>query len=88
MVGAIFDGTRLPGPEVFSKNQKIVDINVEKWTEKVTVVKVTLLVPRRVLRFAVVEAQAQKTQRHKGRLPLKLRLPHKSHEAAGHEAEK
>ena len=57
MVGAIFDGTRLPGPEVFSKNQKIVDINVEKWTEKVTVVKVTLLVPRRLLRFAVVEAQ-------------------------------
>lgn len=43
MVGAIFDGTRLPGPEVFSKNQKIVDINVEKWTEKVTVVKVTLM---------------------------------------------
>ena len=40
MVGAIFAGTRLPGPEVFSKNQKIVDINVEKWTEKVTVVKV------------------------------------------------
>ena len=58
MVGAIFAGTRLPGPEVFSKNQKIVDINVEKWTEKVTVVKVTLLVPRRLLRFsAVVEAQ-------------------------------
>ena len=39
MVGAIFAGTRLLGPEVFSKNQKIVDINVEKWTEKVTVVK-------------------------------------------------
>ena len=58
MVGAIFAGTRLPGPEVFSKNQKIVDINVEKWTEKVTVVKVTLLVQRRLLRFsAVVEAQ-------------------------------
>lgn len=58
MVGAIFAGTRLLGPEVFSKNQKIVDINVEKWTEKVTVVKVTLLVPRRLLRFsAVVEAQ-------------------------------
>ena len=58
MVGAIFAGTRLPRPDVFSKNQKIVDINVEKWTEKVTVVKVTLLVPRRLLRFsAVVEAQ-------------------------------
>ena len=58
MVGVIFAGTRLPGPEVFSKNQKIVDINVDKWTEKVTVVKVTLLVPRRLLRFsAVVEAQ-------------------------------
>ena len=58
MVGAIFAGTRLPGPEVFSKNQRIVDINVEKWTEKVTVVKVTLLVPRFLLRFsAVVEAQ-------------------------------
>ena len=58
MVGAIFAGTRLLGPEVFSKNQKIVDINVEKWTEKVTVVKMTLLVPRRLLRFsAVVEAQ-------------------------------
>ena len=58
MVAAIFAGTRLLGPEVFAKNQKIVDINVEKWTEKVTVVKVTLLVPRRLLRFsAVVEAQ-------------------------------
>ena len=58
MVGVIFAGTRLPGPGVFSKNQKIVDINVDKWTEKVTVVKVTLLVPRRLLRFsAVVEAQ-------------------------------
>ena len=58
MIGAIFAGTRLPGPEVFSKNQKIVDINVEKWTEKVTVVKVTLIVPRRLLRFsAVVKAQ-------------------------------
>lgn len=58
MVGAFFAGTRLLGPEVFSKNQKIVDINVEKWTEKVTVVKVTLIVPRRLLRFsAVVEAQ-------------------------------
>ena len=58
MVGAIFAGTRLPRPDVFSKNQKIVNINVEKWTEKVTVVKVTLLVPRRLLRFsAVVEAQ-------------------------------
>ena len=58
MIGAIFAGTRLLGPEVFSKNQKIVDINVEKWTEKVTVVKVTFLVPGRLLRFsAVVEAQ-------------------------------
>ena len=58
MVGAIFAGTRLLGPEVFSKNQKIVDINVEKWTENVTVVKMTCLVPGRLLTFsAVVETQ-------------------------------
>ena len=58
MVGVIFACTRLLGRDVFSKYQKIVDINVQKWTEKVTVVKVTCPVPRRLLRFSgVVEAQ-------------------------------
>ena len=58
MVGAIFAGARLLGREVFSKNKGILDINVEKWTEQVRVVKVTCHVPGHLLRSsAVVEAQ-------------------------------